>query len=389
MSTTPLADPKKPAKSKPADGEPCPNCGSREPWGRSSWCPACGYYPALGGTALRTAEQVEAEGAAQGEAWENIHKGPENLAQAIPKWAWLAMGGVVLILALNLAARLLLPMKPSHRTLCTLLEFTVGFIAAAFSHFSAYLFAACKSDKLGPFDFFMKPIEMWKPTFSKMPEGTRRVCGMAWGTTLVFCGLVVMAGFAFDDLFEDWGFIQPEPEPIFSVTKRRRGGDDGAEALESLVKKVIEVEAPEEAVFIETRCVILGYTLTDKGELNSMVLGSAPKGRLAYVGLLSQPDIPEEDRGDILLALQELDGLRECHVKQGVPIKQAIWVEPKLMCMVEHTSWTTQYRLQQPKFLKLVSPEDEEKEKRKKEKAEETKKKAEEALKELTEELKK
>lgn len=386
MTTTPLAENKKPKKTKPADGEPCPNCGSREPWGRSSWCPACGYYPALGGTSLRTAEQVEADSAVQGEAWETIHKGPENLAEAIPQWAWLAVGGTVAILALNIAARFMLPLKPSHRTLCTLLEFTGGFIAAAISHFSAYLFAACKSDKLGPFDFFMKPIEMWKPTFAKMPEGTRRVCGMAWGTTLMFCGLVIMAGFAFDDLFEDWGFIQPEPEVIFSVTKKRRSSSE--EALESIVSKVVEVEAAEAPELMETRCVILGYTLTDKKELNSLVLGSAPKGRLAYVGLLSQADIPEENRQDIVLSLQELDRLRECHVKQGVPIKQAIWVEPKLMCKIEHTSWTTQYRLQQPKFLKLVSPEEEEKEKRKKEQAEESKRKQEEALKELADKLK-
>jgi hypothetical protein len=109
---------------------------------------------------------------------------------------------------------------------------------------------------------------------------------------------------------------------------------------------------------------------------------------LAYVGLLSQADIPEEDRPDILLSLQELNGLRECFVKHGVPIKQAIWVEPKLLCMIEHTSWTTLYRLQQPKFLKLVSPEEEEKEKLKKERAEESQRKQEEALKEFTEKLK-
>jgi ATP-dependent DNA ligase len=185
--------------------------------------------------------------------------------------------------------------------------------------------------------------------------------------------------------------VQPEQEPIISVAKRQRRGSDADESLESLVREVIEIEGEtsDEPVLIETRCVILGYTVTDTGELNSLVLGSAPKGRLAYVGLLSQPDIPEEERPDVLLALEELDGLKECHVKQGVPIKHAKWVEPKLMCKVEHTSWTTQYRLQKPTFVKLVLPEDEEKEKLKKEKAEESKRKAEEALKAIKDELQK
>lgn len=388
MTSPPLTETPKPAKTKPADGEPCPNCGTLEPWGRASWCPACGFYPALGGTALRTAEQVEADSGSELEPWETVHKGPANLAEAIPTWARLAFGGAILILVVNLMARLMLPMKPSHRTLCTLLEFPVGFIIASISHFSAYLFAAYKSDKIGPFDFFMKPIEIWKPTLAKLPEGNRRVCGLSWGLALIFSALVIMAGFAFNDLFEDWGFIQPEHEPIYRIVKKQRRGS-GEESLEESLNKVVRIEGEfEEPVFIETRCVILGYTLNDKDELNTLILGSAPKGRLAYVGLLSQPDIPEEQRPDVLLSLQELDELPRCFVKEGVPISQAIWVEPKLLCKVEHTAWTTQYRLQEPKFLKLVTPEDEEKEKRKKLKAEEAKRNAEEAFKELTEGLK-
>ena len=32
----------------PAAGEDCPQCGSDTPWGRSNWCPECGYFPKAG-----------------------------------------------------------------------------------------------------------------------------------------------------------------------------------------------------------------------------------------------------------------------------------------------------------------------------------------------------
>lgn len=42
----------------PPPGTDCPKCGSDKPWGKSSWCPDCGYYPKAGfeGTALEVTE---------------------------------------------------------------------------------------------------------------------------------------------------------------------------------------------------------------------------------------------------------------------------------------------------------------------------------------------
>jgi hypothetical protein len=361
MTTTPLAEKKKTVAAKPAAGEPCPHCGSVEPWGSMSWCPACGFYPALGGTSLRSAEEVGAD-TGDREAWETRDDGPANLFDMIPAWGWMAMGGTVLILLANIGARVMLPLKDSHRALLTLLEFSVGFILAAVSHLQAYLFAACKSDKFGPFDFFMKPIEIWKPTVKKLPEGSKRVCGMAWGTTAIFAALLIMAGFAFDSIFDDWGFEKHEaPSLVKEVVKKARKKGNGNEDLEGAIKEFVgegELEDAD-AVLLETRCVIIGYTRTDMGQLDSVVLSSAPRGRLAYVGLLSQADVPEESRQDLLNELEALKQLKTCYIKQDVPLKSAIWVEPKVLCLIEHKSWTTQYRLQQPKFLKLVNPEEE------------------------------
>jgi ATP-dependent DNA ligase len=86
---------------------------------------------------------------------------------------------------------------------------------------------------------------------------------------------------------------------------------------------------------------------------------------------LSQTDIAEESRPGVLTELQEQRELESCYLKTGVPLNKAIWIEPKLLCMIEHKSWTTQYRLQQPTFLKIVDPEEEKKEKEKKEREKE------------------
>lgn len=332
-----------------------------------SWCPDCGFYPALGGTSLRSAEDVEANGGASFADWEASQEAPTNLIEAIPAWGWMAMGGAFLIVLANVGVRVILPLKASHRTLLTLLEFSVGSLIASISHLMAYLFAACKSDKFGPFDFFMKPIEVWKPTVHKLPEGNRRVCGMAWGTTAVFAALFVMAGFDYNSMFDDWGFEKREKVEEEGGPRIRRKRGSGDEDLEESVKRItgeIEIE-DDEVKSIKTRCVILGYTQSENEELMSLVVGSAPRGRLAYVGLLSQADIPEEFHDEILMELKEIKELKSCYVKQGVPLSKANWVEPKILCRVEHKSWTTQYRLKQPKFLKLIDPEEEAKKKEK------------------------
>lgn len=288
---------------------------------------------------MRSAEEVETD-TEDRPAWETPHEGPTNFFEAVPAWLWMAMGGAFLILLVNVAARVMLPLQPSHRTLLTLLEFSLGFIVAGFAHLSAHLFAACRSDKYGPFDFFMKPIEIWKPSFKQMPEGTKRICGMAWGMTAIFSAILIMAGFAFDTLFDDWGFEKYEaPKAVHEVGK--------------------DLTGKAEAIPLETRCVIIGYSKTDKGELDSVILGSAPQGRLAYVGLLSQTDIPLENRAEVLKELQNITPLPECHVKQGVPLKNALWVEPKVLCLVRHKAWTTRFSLQQPSFFRLVVPGEE------------------------------
>ncbi len=267
----------------------------------------------------------------------------------------------MLILLANAAARFMLPLKASHRTLLTLLEFSLGFVIASFSHLSAHLFASCKNDKFGPFDFFMKPVEIWKPTFARMPEGSRRLCGMAWGLTAIFAAILVMGGFDFDSIFDDWGFEKYEaPNVVKEVTKQARKKRNSKKDLADAVKDFAgegdlqEAEAPP----LETQCVILGYTLSDAGELNSVVLASAPRGRLSYVGLLSQSDIPEENRAEVLSELQSLEKQKSCYVKRDVPLKKAIWVEPKVLCLVQHKAWTSQYRLQKPSFLNLIKAEE-------------------------------
>ncbi len=373
MSTSPTAEAQTPVPPIPNEGEACPHCGSLTPWSGASWCPDCGYYPALGGTSLKSFEDVDADAEDDRAAWESLHEGPSNLWEAIPPWAWTTLAGVILVFLANLGVRIILPLKPAQRTLLTLMEFSVGFLVASIAHGSAYLFAACRTDKYGPFDFFMKPVEIWKPTFHRLPEGSRRVSLMAWGSTAVFAALFLVGGFEFNAMFEDWGFDKHEgPNVVKEVVKKaRQKKADEEEDMEKAIQEFVG-ESPEDdadAQLLETRCVIVGYTLTDQGDLSSVILASAPRGRLAYVGVLSQSDIPEENRAEVLSALKTVSQRQTCYLQAGVPFKKAIWVAPQLLCLVQHKSWTSRYSLEKPSFLKLVSAEEEAEEKQKAEEA--------------------
>ncbi len=309
---------------------------------------------------MKSAEEVESGSGNQQASWETLNQGPSNILEAIPGWAWMAMGGIFLIFLANIAARTALPLKASQRTLLTLGEISLGFIIAAISHGLAYLFAAYKSDKFGPFDFFMKPVEIWKPTFAKLPEGNRRICGAIWGMAMMFAAVVILGGFAFDAMFEDWGFEKRETNLVKEVVKRARKKGKGDGDLEGAMKEFVgEGELEDEpAPLLETQCVILGYTISETGELESLILGSVPRGGLSYVGVVLKKDIPEEKRAEVLMEVQNANSLEECCIKRGVPIEKAHWLEPKVRCLIEHKAWTTQYRLQQPVFLELVIQEE-------------------------------
>lgn len=170
VQATAAAKPAAPTSSAPPlPGEDCPKCGSETPWGRSNWCPECGYYPkaGFGGTGI-----VE----------DDTNEPPPTLLSIIPAWvipmvvASLAMfiGSIISRFVFNDALL---------RSLVAITQL-LFFAAMTFAVHSRASFLAIKTGR--GWMAFVNPGETWSLILSKMPA-TKMLL------VLLGCGLSGMA----------------------------------------------------------------------------------------------------------------------------------------------------------------------------------------------------
>ena len=347
-ATAPAPAPAKAPAAPAATETKCPGCGSTEPWGRTSWCPSCGYYPALGKKGDAPPETVPGTEPA----------GPTNVWQVIPGWLWIFAGGVVVITALSIWAALTLGDDSAVRTLWTLAQALIGLMVFGIAHLSAYMLACTKTDKIGPFDYFMKPVEIWKPSIRQLPAGWNRVCLGGWSSFAIFAAFVFIGGIDINAVFEkDWGFEkQAQANLLHAIVDEARKQKEGAEEnLEGAMNQFVGEGEPKEdknKPLPAVECVVIGYVPTDDAEVfSAVVLASLVEGKLRYVGTVSSAEIPEEHRDVLRKRMPRLQQERPL-VKSPVP---ANWLRPVLLCRVNYSEWSSQKQLKGAVFEKMLA----------------------------------
>lgn len=329
----------------------CKQCGSTEPWGRSSWCPRCGYYPAIGACV----DAVAAETAKSAEA-------PDTRAtwQRIPRWAYVLAGGVIAVWVISMVGRFVTTDGGPWRCVWAIAEIVIGLTLFTVGHTAAYLYAAIKSEKLGPMAVVFNPIELWEWTFRILPKSVWRLWLAAWGATGVVCGLTIVGGISYSALFEkDWGFKQPAKKSVVAAiveqARNAKGGEKKSmeEAMDDFVGKAGAqiTPPPKKAEKLESaECLIVGYTKLRTGELDLLLIASVVDDKLQFVGTMKTENIPAETRQELLTRFKGLERERP-FVKNPLI---ATWVEPKLMCAVEYKDLTDNKRFRDPTFKALL-----------------------------------
>jgi hypothetical protein len=194
-AAAPAADPSKP------EAKACPQCGSTEPWGISSWCPNCFYHPRLGQMAASLPQpdpevrQFLPGHVAQQESYLEVLK-------TIPMWIHVLWIGLVGCVVLSAVATLKLPKFGYERAVWTVVQASLGIIVAGTAHVMTFFIAMPSSEKHGPFDLFMKPLDFWRFTKRRLPTGAWRIWMFAWGMTAAFLALVLIGGIRYSAMFE-------------------------------------------------------------------------------------------------------------------------------------------------------------------------------------------
>jgi bifunctional non-homologous end joining protein LigD len=98
--------------------------------------------------------------------------------------------------------------------------------------------------------------------------------------------------------------------------------------------------------------VICGYTLGERTTFASLVLGIYEKGKLVYAGNVGT-GFNDRLLTDLHKKLESLRTPKSPFRQKVTMLRDAIWVEPKLVCECKYNEWTKDGRLRAPVFLGL------------------------------------
>jgi hypothetical protein len=347
-----------PSPSAPAAAVGCPNCGNLESWGRSSWCPQCGFYPRLG-------ISVEPALAARKEDVP-APKSPVEMWARIPVWGRVLCGGVLAIFVMSLLIRLGTAPQGFARSLLGVLQLAVGMGFFLTLHAVAVLMASMKSNRLGFIDAILHPFEVWRPTLQELPRTARCVCLASWGLTAALCAVVVIGGIRWSAIVDDWGFKKRAAANLADEIRKSLGEkareEAGADNLNDAVKNLggegdsgtegSETAAEEsELDMLTSECVVIGYNLDHStGNVSELLLGSVVEGELKYVGSVTEgiPENIQQQLAERLPTLERKTAVIKCP-------HAAVWVKPVISCMAGFKSWTENKQMQQPVFKELLA----------------------------------
>lgn len=317
----------------------CPQCGNLESWGRSSWCPECGFYPRLGTSVGRTGEKAPpAEARA-------APKSPREVWEQTPVWGKVLGAGILSIVVESLLVHAVTSDGSLIRAVWGVLQLVTGFGVFAMFHAIAAVKASMSNNHVGLMEALMHPGEAWRPTIDELPGSARRIWLAAWGLTAALCAMCIVGGIRYSALVDDWGF---KKRVDAALTHRIRSSSEemGAGTLAAEHGK-----RGNDMDVLALDCVVVGYNFSTRdGSISNLLLASLIDGELRYVGTVSK-GIPEEVGKELALRLAEL--------KRKLPVvkcrSSGIWVNPVVACKANFTSWTDDKKMIDPEFQELMA----------------------------------
>jgi hypothetical protein len=318
----------------------CPQCGNLESWGPSSWCPECGFYPRLGTSVSRPADEKPPEETpvppqSFGDAW-----------QKMPVWAKVLCVGILAIVVESLLVHAVTADNSLFRSIWGVLQFVTGFGVFAMFHGIAAIKASMSSNRMGLMEALMHPVETWKPTIEKLPGSARRIWLAVWGLTAALCAMGIVGGIRYSAVVDDWGF---KKRVDAALTHRIRSSSDKNVAGGTLAAE--NAKRGNDMDVLALDCVVVGYNIgTSDGRISNLFLASLVDGELRYVGTVSK-GLPEEVGNELALRLAQL--------KRNVPVVKcrgsAIWVKPVVACKANFKSWSDDRKMVDAEFQELMA----------------------------------
>jgi len=333
----------------------CPECGKPGLGKKEEWCTGCGFYPRLG-------IQIEVDPDP-----EEVTPSPETAIDVLkqtPMWVPVLIGGLLVLTLMSVAVRLLVPVDNMARPIWAISQYLLGTLLFVVVHIIAYLYAIIEDSTLSIADIFLRPFKVWGPTFNALPGTSRRVCLGAWGWAASALALSVVGGIPYHLLWEMGPEEQAKVNLVQAIVEQARSAEGDAGSLEEAIEdftgeagdleeeeteEVDPYEAPARDRHID--CLIVGYEPDGQGSFLSLALGAVRKGKLRYVGAVSNQYIAPDIRVEMMETMRQNE--------QDSPFIKArstkfTWLAPKLACRIGFNAWNTSGRLKDVVFQKRL-----------------------------------
>lgn len=146
----------------------CRQCGNLDSWGNASWCPKCGYYPALG------------------HAGEIVPEAPDPLPQVawndlLPRWVIQLVLGLMVVSGLSAGMERYLVGHPGFLTLCSLVQLSFGAIITLVAHVQAILVGMRDPHAPDLKTMLANPFTVWRPVLKNFRERAYLLVTFSWG----------------------------------------------------------------------------------------------------------------------------------------------------------------------------------------------------------------
>src|SRR5262245_49945200 len=183
----------------------CPKCGNKltDPLGLG-WCQKCGY--------CRSLEEDKTQALIQRREAQKRQPSPLGsleffqMVARFPAWTWVLIGGVAMVVALNVPPALSLPDDCLGRALWSSIEICLGFALIIGAQTWALCLLAPNDDRLGFKDAII-PGRLWALVAKNLPAMREQLWMASWGLAAILSGLIVVGGLG------HWFTYLPRQEP--------------------------------------------------------------------------------------------------------------------------------------------------------------------------------
>jgi hypothetical protein len=334
------------AQDTPAEwtGPRCEKCDAPMKSDVVTVCRRCGWYASLG-QFLEVDPNWEHDAEADEPAAETSQKSHVRVwIDLLPRWSWVIIASVVVIVVESVVARLVTPAGSSLRTAWSLGQLAIGILAFIGCHIFNFLVLAAEDADVGVLDLVLKPLKLWLRAIHNLPARLWASNAAASGIAAALMSVLVIGGLPYERLW-DWGFQAPVRHELMGAVMdrvrkldKRKGADNLEDAIGDFAGNADGMtdqtdESQSDDLRDKADCVIIGYNLDRDGRLDSLELGTNYLSRLVYAGRV-KPEMPSSELADLL---ELISRYRTHQALITVQSDSAKWVKPKYACRVKFT----------------------------------------------------